>query len=282
MTSSLASKRKLSAFHWLLIVSVTVGGMILLAIWLWPAGTDGSVPEVLEARMTYEVVETYPHDPGAFTQGLLIHEGTLYESTGLYGESSLRKVALETGEVLARVDLPPNTFGEGLTLWEDRLVQLTWRENTAFIYDLMEFSLLGTFAYPTEGWGLTHDGARLIMSDGSHRLYFIDPGDYQILGSIEVTDQDVPVERLNELEFIFGEVFANVWLTDEIVRIDPQTGEVLGWIDLAGILPDDLRTNTTDVLNGIAFDPGENRLFVTGKNWPLLFEIRLVPALPGD
>lgn len=282
MTSSLASKRKLSAFHWLLIMSVTVGGMILLAIWLWPAGTDGSVPEVLEARMTYEVVETYPHDPGAFTQGLLIHEGTLYESTGLYGESSLRKVALETGEVLARVDLPPNTFGEGLTLWEDRLVQLTWRENTAFIYDLMEFSLLGTFAYPTEGWGLTHDGARLIMSDGSHRLYFIDPGDYQILGSIEVTDQDVPVERLNELEFIFGEVFANVWLTDEIVRIDPQTGEVLGWIDLAGILPDDLRTNTTDVLNGIAFDPGENRLFVTGKNWPLLFEIRLVPALPGD
>jgi len=282
MTSSSVPKRKLPAICWLLIVIVTVGGIILLAIWLWPESKDGSVPDVLEARMTYEVVETYPHDPGAFTQGLLIHEGTLYESTGLYGESSLRKVDLETGEVLARVDLPPNTFGEGLTLWEDRLVQLTWRENTAFIYDLKDFSLLGTFAYPTEGWGLTHDGARLIMSDGSHRLYFIDSGDYQILGNIEVTDQDVPVERLNELEFIFGEVFANVWLTDEIVRIDPETGEVLGWIDLAGILPEDLRTYTTDVLNGIAFDPDENRLFVTGKNWPLLFEIRLVPALPGD
>ncbi len=282
MTPSPVPKRKSSTIRWLLVMSVLVSGAILLAIRLWPASSAGSVPESLPAHLTYEVVEAYPHDPGAFTQGLLFHDGFLYESTGLYGESSLRKVALETGEVLARVDLPPNTFGEGLALWENRLVQLTWQENTSFIYNLTDFSLLGTFAYPTEGWGLTHDGERLIMSDGSHRLYLIDPVDFQILDTLEVTYEGEPVERLNELEFVRGEVFANVWLTDEIVRINPETGEVLGWIDLAGILSEDLRTPATDVLNGIAFDPEDNRLFVTGKNWPLLFEIRLVPVLPGD
>jgi len=233
-------------------------------------------------RMTYEVVNTYPHDPAAFTQGLVYHDGYLYESTGLYGQSSLRKVALETGVVLQQADLPPNYFGEGLALWEDTLLQITWLEETGFIYDLEDFSLLGQFTYPTEGWGLTHDGERLIMSDGSHRLYFLDPGTFEITGQVEVTDQGEPVERINELEHIQGEVYANIWLTDEIVRIDPGTGEVLGWIDLAGILPEALRAPDTDVLNGIAYDPVGDRLFVTGKNWPELYEIRLVPVTDGN
>ncbi len=237
-----------------------------------------AIPEVLSPYMTFEVVNTYPHDPQAFTQGLLYHEGYLYESTGLYGESSLRKVALETGEVLLQVDLPPNYFGEGLTLWEDTLLQLTWREETGFIYDLEDFSLLGRFTYATEGWGLTHDGSHLIMSDGSATLFFLDPGSFQVVGDVTVTYQGQSVERLNELEYINGEVYANIWLTDDIVRIDPKTGEVVGWIDLAGILPDALRIPTTDVLNGIAYDPEGARLFVTGKNWPQLYEIRLVPV----
>ena len=234
-------------------------------------------PEPLFTYMTYEVVNTYPHDPQAFTQGLIFHNGYLYESTGLYGESSLRKVALETGEVLQQVDLPSNYFGEGLTLWEDTLLQLTWLEETGYIYDLEDFSELGRFSYATEGWGLTHDGERLIMSDGSATLYFLDPEDFQVIGSVRVTYQGQAIERLNELEYIHGEVYANIWLTDNIVRIDPATGEVTGWIDLRGILPDGLRTPTTDVLNGIAYDPEGDRLFVTGKNWPELYEIRLVP-----
>lgn len=239
---------------------------------------EPSVAGHLSPYMTYEVVNTYPHDPQAFTQGLIFHNGYLYESTGLYGESSLRKVALETGEVLQQVDLPPHYFGEGLTLWGDTLLQLTWLEGTGFIYDLEDFSELGRFAYATEGWGLTHDGAHLIMSDGSANLYFLNPGDFQVINRVEVTYQGKAVEQLNELEYINGEVFANIWLTDEIVRIDPETGTVKGWIDLRGILPDELRTPSTDVLNGIAYDPDTERLFITGKNWPLLYEIRLVPV----
>lgn len=241
-----------------------------------------SITENLSPYMTYEVVNTYPHDPQAFTQGLIYHDGYLYESTGLYGESTLRKVALETGEVLQQVDLPPNYFGEGLTLWEDQLLQLTWREGTGFIYNLKDFSQLGRFTYMTEGWGLTHDGTRLIMSDGSASLYFLDPGDFQVIGSVVVTYQGQAIQHLNELEYINGMVYANIWLTDDIVRIDPATGEVIGWIALSGILPDDLRTPTTDVLNGIAYDPAGDRLFVTGKNWPHLFEIRLVPVDSGN
>jgi len=238
-------------------------------------------PAELSTYMTYEVVNAYPHDPQAFTQGLLYHDGYLYESTGLYGESSLRKVVLETGEVLQHVDLPAEYFGEGLALWEDTLLQLTWREGTGFIYALEDFSELGRFSYETEGWGLTHDGERLIMSDGSADLFFIDPEDFEVMRSVEVTYQGQPIQRLNELEYIRGEVYANIWLTDDIIRIDPVTGEVIGWIDLFGILPDELRTPDTDVLNGIAYDMEGDRLFVTGKNWPLLFEIRLVPVYAG-
>ena len=258
----------------ILIIAAAVLIPLVWELWGQPAG---SIPAKMSAHMSYEVVNAYPHDPEAFTQGLLYHAGQLYESTGLYGESSLRQVALETGEVLQQVNLPAEVFAEGLTLWEDRLVQLTWREGTGFIYTLADFSPLGQFTYTTEGWGLTHDGERLIMSDGSHRLYFLNPESFQILGEVEVFDQGAPLERLNELEYIHGEVYANLWLTDEIARIDPATGEVLGWINLGGILPEDLISSSTDVLNGIAYDPEGNRLFVTGKNWPLLFEIRLVP-----
>lgn len=273
---------KQSAWFWALCLLL----IVLLAAVLWGQRSKGSsissTPETLSPYMTYEVVNAYPHDPQAFTQGLIYHEGYLYESTGLYGESSLRKVELETGMVLQQVNLPLQYFGEGLTLWEDTLLQLTWREGTGFIYDLDEFSLSGQFTYSTEGWGLTHDGERLIMSDGSQRLYFLNPGSFQVSGQVEVSYQGEAVERLNELEFIRGEVYANIWLTDDIVRIDPAIGAVQGWIDLRGILPDELRSPATDVLNGIAYDPEGDRLFVTGKNWPMLYEIRLVPVLPPD
>lgn len=259
--------------------------VVLLAAVLWGQRSQGSTsptPETLSPYMTYEVVNAYPHDPAAFTQGLIYHAGYLYESTGLYGESSLRKVALEIGTVLQQVDLPPQYFGEGLTLWEDTLLQLTWREGTGFIYDLEDFSLFGQFTYTTEGWGLTQDGTHLIMSDGSHYLFFLDPQNLQIVSQVEVAYQGQPVEHLNELEYIHGEVYANIWLTDDIVRIDPATGAVQGWIDLRGILPEELRTPATDVLNGIAYDVEGDRLFVTGKNWSMLYEIRLVPAEPAD
>ena len=271
------SKASIRQRLFLLIILLMAVGLLLAGCLTQSLRGSGSIPADMSPHMTYEVINTYPHDPAAFTQGLVYHAGYLYESTGLYGESSLRKVALETGEVLRRVDLPVTTFGEGLALWEGRLIQLTWQEWTGFVYALADFSLIGQFTYPTEGWGLTQDGSRLIMSDGSHLLYFLHPESYQIIGQVAVYDQDQPVERLNELEYINGEVYANIWLTDEIVRIDPTSGEVKGRIDLHGILPENLITTNTDVLNGIAFDPKTNRLFVTGKNWPLLFEIRLVP-----
>jgi glutamine cyclotransferase len=237
--------------------------------------------EAFTPVMTYEVLNVFPHDPQAFTQGLIYHEGYLYESTGLYGESSLRQVQLETGEVLRKIDLSEEYFAEGLALYEDRLFQLTWHERTGFIYGLDDFSLLDQFDYQTEGWGLTHDGEHLIMSDGTNNLYFLDLNTLQITETVEVTFMGEEIVRLNELEYIRGEIYANIWQTDKIVRIDPTTGEVLGWIDLRGILPEELRTSETDVLNGIAYDPESGRLFVTGKLWPELYEIRLLPsALP--
>lgn len=257
--------------------------LILLAVWIiFGRKPSSSLPANLEEWMTFEVLKTYPHDSEAFTQGLVYQDGTLYESTGLYGESSLRKVALETGEVLKRIDLPPEYFGEGLAIWEETLVQLTWRAGTGFVYNLEDFSMLGHFTYPTEGWGLTQDGQRLIMSDGTDKLFFLDPETFQVIDSVSVTWEGEPVHRLNELEFIRGEIFANIWQTDNIVRIDPQTGEVTGWIDLRGILPPESRTPDTDVLNGIAYDPEGDRLFVTGKFWPVLYKVKLIPITEGD
>lgn len=228
--------------------------------------------------MTYSVVHRYPHDPEAFTQGLIYRDGLLYESTGLYGKSSLRKVELITGKVLQNKSIPPEYFSEGLTEWKHKLLQLTWREKTAFIYAIDTFDLIGKFAYPTEGWGLTNDGKTLILSDGTHTLYFLDPNSFRVIRRISVNDRGVRISQLNELEYIRGEIFANIWLTDRIARIDPATGKVLGWIDLAGLYPEKDRTPSADVMNGIAYDDEGNRLFITGKQWPFLYEIKLVPS----
>lgn len=224
----------------------------------------------------YRVLKTYPHDPEAFTQGLLFQDGELYEGTGLWGRSSLRRVTLETGEVQQQHNLEDRYFGEGLALWGDRLIQLTWRSGQGFVYDRATFQLLQTFQYPTEGWGLTQDGESLILSDGSDRLYFLDPETFQFRRYLTVQDGDRPINRLNELEYINGEVWANIWLDTRIARIDPATGQVLAWIDLAGLDPT-AQQNPDAVLNGIAYDAQGDRLFVTGKLWPRLYEIEILP-----
>ncbi len=225
---------------------------------------------------TYTIVHTYPHDMNAFTQGLVFTDGILYEGTGLYGHSSLRKVELETGNVLQIYRLPEQYFGEGITVYDDQIFQLTWKAHTGFVYAKDTFLYLETFNYPTEGWGITHDGERLIMSDGTATLHFLDPETREEIGQVEVRDNDGPVVRLNELEYIHGEVYANVWQTDWIARIDPQTGQVLGWINLEGLLSHVDLSQPVDVLNGIAYDTEGDRLFVTGKLWPALFEIELI------
>jgi glutamine cyclotransferase len=226
---------------------------------------------------TYEVINTYLHDPEAFTQGLVYEDGVLYEGTRLKDRSSLRKVELETGKVLQEVDLAAQYFGEGITIWGDEIIQLTWQSHVGFVYDKDSFELLRQFGYPTEGWGITHDGKRLIMSDGTSTLYFLDPESLEVVGSVQVYDNNGPVVSLNELEYINGEVYANIWQTDRIVIIEPDTGEVTGWIDLTGLLSAEDLIQSVDVLNGIAYDEEHDRLFVTGKLWPRLFEIELVP-----
>lgn len=239
---------------------------------------DTYLPVVLFSshHYTYRVVNSYPHDPDAFTQGLVFENGRLFEGTGLYGQSSLREVDLETGEVLRSLSLPSLYFGEGITIYNEQIVQLTWWSNVGFIYDRDSFELLENFDYLTEGWGITHDGERLIVSDGTSTLYFWDPVTFEEIGRIEVFDQYGPVTRLNELEYVRGEVFANVWYTDRIARIDPHIGRVQGWINLEGLLESG-RGGSADVLNGIAYDAENDRLFVTGKLWSWLFEIELVP-----
>jgi glutamine cyclotransferase len=233
--------------------------------------------EPTPAVASYQVINTYPHDPGAFTQGLVYEDGVLYEGTGLNGHSSLRKVALETGTVLQSHELAQEYFGEGIAIFGDKIFQLTWQSHVGFIYDKASFEQVGQFEYPTEGWGLTQDGSRLIMSDGTAMLHFLDPQTLQETGTVEVTDQGNPVKQLNELEYIDGQIYANIWQTDMIARIAPQSGQVLGWINLEGLLSPAERQPPTDVLNGIAYDAAGDRLFVTGKRWPKLFEIKLVP-----
>ncbi len=224
----------------------------------------------------YRVVTSYPHDPKAFTQGLIVADGVLYEGTGLHGRSSLRRVALESGEVLQLVPLAPRYFGEGIALHGDTIYQLTWREQTCFLYDRATLAPTGSFSYTTEGWGLASDGTRLIMSDGSSRLVFRDPATFAVIGQIEVRAGGEPVPLLNELEAVNGEIWANVWQTDRVARIEPATGEVRGWIDLRGLLSEEERAGRrVDVLNGIAYDRAAGRLFVTGKLWPVLYEIVL-------
>lgn len=224
----------------------------------------------------HRVVREFPHDPQAFTQGLFFHDGVLYESTGLRGESTLRRVALDTGEVLAERRLLPALFGEGAALVGDRIVQLTWKAGLGFVYDLASFRLLREFRYPGEGWGLTFDGERLVMSDGSDSLRFLDPETLREVRRLPVLADGAPVRNLNELEWIEGEIWANLWTEDRIARIRPDTGEVTAFVDLSGILPPASRLPESDVLNGIAWDPEGRRIFVTGKKWPTLFEIELV------
>ena len=228
----------------------------------------------------YRVVKVYPHDRQAFTQGLQYVDGFLYEGTGQNGQSGIRKVKLETGEVLQQQPLDAKYFGEGITVWQNTIVQLTWQAETGFVYDKTTFKPIKTFSYPGEGWGLTNDGARLIMSDGSAALRFLDPASFKESGRVIVRDNGVAVQRLNELEFVKGEILANVWTTTRIARISPKTGDVIGWIDLAGLL-DPREAAGTDVLNGIAYDAAGDRLFVTGKWWPKLFEIKVVPRGSG-
>jgi glutamine cyclotransferase len=212
----------------------------------------------------------------AFTQGLVWENGLLYEGTGLVGQSSLRKVALETGAVLQIHLIDPSYFGEGIALYDEQIFQLTWQDQIAIVYDKETFEQLDTYHYPTEGWGLTFDGTHLVMSDGTATLYFRDPETFAVVDQVQVHDENGPVVRLNELEYIQGLIYANVWQTDRVAIIDPATGQVVAWIDLAGLLkPEDL-IQPVDVLNGIAYDAANDRLFVTGKWWPKLFEIKVV------
>ena len=222
----------------------------------------------------YQVVRVYPHDAKAFTQGLVFADGVLYEGTGLNGQSSIRKVKLENGAVLQVQNLDEQYFGEGIALVGNSIVQLTWQGGVGFVYDRATFQRQRTFSYTGEGWGLAYDGARLVMSDGTPFLRFLDPKTLKQTGRVQVTDGGRPVEDLNELEFVKGEIYANVWQSDRIARIDPKTGQVRGWIDLQGIL-DPKDATGVDVMNGIAYDAAGDRLFVTGKLWPKLFEIRV-------
>jgi glutamine cyclotransferase len=225
----------------------------------------------------YKIINSYPHDPNAFTQGLEYDDGLLYEGTGGYGQSSLRRVDIQTGRVVDIVHLEDEFFAEGIAIWKDRIIQLTWRSYQGFVWDKENLTQTGSFSYRREGWGITSDASRLIMSDGSDALYFLDPNDYSLQGSIRVTADGEPVKGLNELEYINDMIYANLWPSTWIAIISPDTGEVTGRIDLSGIMDEGgILKRWVDVLNGIAYDPSEDRLFVTGKLWPSLFEIELV------
>jgi len=253
--------------------ALTVALIAALAL----GGRSSTASAVAQSEVpTYgvEIVGNRPHDPEAFTQGLVFHEGVLYESTGLHGRSSVRKVDVETGRVLARRSVPRQHFAEGLTIFQGRVVQLTWQSQKGFVYDL-GFRLTREFAYVGEGWGLTHDGTSLIMSDGTARLRFLDPATFAVRRVLDVSDAGRPVESLNELELVRGEIYANVWPTDWIVRIDPASGRVVGRVDLTGLLAPHERRGNEDVANGIAYDASADRLFLTGKLWPRLYEVRL-------
>lgn len=226
---------------------------------------------------SYTIINTYPHDPGAFTQGLVFSEGSLYEGTGIRGESRLRRVDIESGDIQQEYALPDEYFGEGITVFDDKIIQLTWTSGTGFVYDLQTFTVIDQFSYDHEGWGLTYNESHLIVSDGTSRLRFLDPATFSEKRSITARRAGEELDMLNELEYMNGRIYANVWLTDEIAIIDPDTGEVTGIADLSGLRDICIEENgtTVNVLNGIAYDPQRDRLFITGKLWPFLFEIKL-------
>ena len=249
------------------------GVQLALVLWasFWTLESSAAVPVY-----GYDVAHTYPHDPTAFTEGLFYLNGYLYESTGLEGHSTIRKVRLETGEVLEKRSVPPEYFGEGIVNWKNRLISLTWKSRVGFIYDLKTFKPEGRFSYEGEGWALTQDGTQIYMSDGSADIRVLNPDTLLPTRRIHVTLNGRPIDNLNELEWVHGEIYANVWRTNWILRIDPHDGHVVGAVDLTGLLrPADVVPGQTDVLNGIAYDAARDRLFVTGKNWPKVFEIKL-------
>jgi glutaminyl-peptide cyclotransferase len=245
------------------------------------AGANANLPvnkapeTAIVPTYSYQIINVWPHDPDAFTQGLEFHDGKLFESTGQEGKSSLRSVDPETGRVLKKVDVPSPFFAEGITLLNGKIYQLTWQHQLGFIYDSENFQKTGQFAYQGEGWGLTNDGHSLILSDGTNRLRFLDPDSFKVTKTIAVVDGKTPINEINELEYVRGEIYANIWHSDKIVIISPQTGRVAGWIDLTGLLPPNDVHDDEAVLNGIAYDEQTARLFVTGKLWPKLFEIKI-------
>jgi glutamine cyclotransferase len=224
----------------------------------------------------YEIVNIWPHDKDAYTQGLVFRGGKLLESTGQEGRSSLRRVEPETGKILQKINVPRPYFAEGITLFKGKIYQLTWQHQLGFIYDAESFEKLGEFSYRSEGWGLTNDGSSLIMSDGTNRIRFLDPDNFQVNRTISVLDGRTPVAGINELEYVHNEIYANIWHKERVARIEPQTGRVLGWIDLTGLRAVSEAKDNESVLNGIAYDENNDRLFVTGKLWPKLFEIRVI------
>ncbi len=269
---------------WLLIILSACGSRPSLpgAVYPSPVANQPQYSAGLKQNVlqfSYRVVKAYPHDVKAFTEGLVFAGGNLYESTGEYGQSSLRQVNIETGNIIRQYNLPGQYFGEGITVWQDTIIQLTWQSDTGFIYNKHNFALLGRFTYPMEGWGLTQDGSNLILSDGTPTIYFVDPGSFDIKRRITIHDSQGPVASINELEYINGFIFANIWKSPEIAIISPLTGQIMGWINLQGLLQTQVNIPNPEVLNGIAWDESTGRLFVTGKLWPYLFEIALV-SLP--
>lgn len=249
--------------------AVVLGGLLAAGLF---ASARAAIP-VYGAR----VVHTYPHATDAFTEGLFYQGGYLYESTGLTGRSSIRKVRLQTGEVVRRHDGPARDFGEGIVAWRGRLIQLTWQSGKGYVYDFATFAPRSVFRYRGEGWGLTHDNHRLVMTDGTPVIRFLDPDTLKVIGRLTVTADGRPVRNLNEVEWVRGEIYANVWQTNRIARINPTTGQVVSWIDLTGLVAGVRVSDEDAVLNGIAYDAADDRLFVTGKLWPSLFEIKLTP-----
>lgn len=253
-------------------LSLRAAGLALIAALSSAAPVAG---ETSAASYGYQVVNTFPHDRGAFTEGLVYLQGVLFEGTGLNGSSTLRQVDLRTGKVLRQISIPGEYFGEGIAILGGKIYQLTWQSHKGFVYDLATFAKLGEFTYTGEGWGLTTDGKVLIMSDGTNRIRFIDPADFHVIRSIAVDLAGKPLANLNELEWVKGEIYANVWQTPKVVRIDPADGKLTGMIDFSGLLELADFDAHTDVLNGIAYDADGDRLFVTGKDWPKLFEVKL-------
>ncbi len=249
-------------------------------LWLAGCSRQPSHSSDMIPVLEYKVIRQYPHNPDFWTQGLVFDNGFLYEGTGQYGHSAIHKIATSTGQILQSRHLDAEYFGEGITILGNRLIQLTWTSHVGFVYDKDSFSLLEEFEYDTEGWGLTHDGKDLILSDGTDRLYWLDAKTFSLLRELSVTAGGIPIGDLNELEYVDGAILANVWNTDRIARIDPQSGKVTAWIDLTGIFSPQSSARPVDVLNGIAHNPSTGRLYVTGKLWPVLFEIEIITKPP--